>query len=662
MKMKVHRSVDALPEFKSAVVTFGTFDGVHLGHKKILNRIISLAREFDGESVLVTFHPHPRSIIYPKDKSLHLLSTLEEKIGLFEKTGLDHLVIVPFSFEFSRLSPQEYVERFIMAKFNPVCVVIGYDHKFGLNRQGDFDLLTRYANEGKFKLEKIVKQDLDEVTISSTKIRDSLAHGEMEQSRMLLGYDYFIQGKVIHGDKIGRKIGFPTANIVINDKDKLIPKIGIYAAKVEVDGIMAECMAYIGNRPTIDTGLKKNIEVHIFDFNSNIYTKEIKLHFVSFIREDQKFGSLDALANQLKLDEIRTKEILKHHRLIQKKKSCAIAILNYNNSEYLQSFIPVIYDTVNDETQVYVIDNNSTDDSLEMLEEWFPEVKVITLSKNYGFADGYNKGLKNIEEEYVVLLNSDVKVKDGWLSKMMDMIKKDKSIGAVMPKILSLENPESFEYAGAAGGIIDSLGYPFCRGRMFDTLESDDGQYQKDLEIAWASGAALLIRKEVFEKIGGFDESFFAHQEEIDLCWRLRRAGYKIMCTPAAEVEHLGGGTLDYESPNKVYLNFRNNLKMITKNETFSRLLLILPARLVLDGIAGLRFLFSGNVKGFTSVIRAHFAYYFSMGSTIDRARKDKKKIENMRIGYPRNSGKLSGSILIQYYLLRRKKYSDLKK
>ena len=261
--MKVHKSTENLPKFKNSVITFGTFDGFHHGHKKIAKKIIALAKEFKGESILVTFHPHPRSIIYPKDKSLKLLSTLDEKLELFEKMGLDHVVVVPFTFEFSRLSANEYVEKFILGNFDPSCVVIGYDHKFGLNRQGDFDLLRSYESEGKFKLEKIEKQELEEITISSTKIRNAILEGRIQEANLLLGYNYQLSGTIVHGDKIGRKIGFPTANLTVIDKNKIVPKEGIYAARVKVDGVEGGCMVYIGKRPTIHDNLETTIEVNL---------------------------------------------------------------------------------------------------------------------------------------------------------------------------------------------------------------------------------------------------------------------------------------------------------------------------------------------------------------------------------------------------------------
>ena len=465
--MKIHKSIDNLPEFKNSVITFGTFDGFHHGHKKIASKIISLAKEFKGESILVTFHPHPRSIIYPKDKSLRLITSLDEKLELFKKLGLDHVVVVPFSFEFSRLSPKEYVEKFILENFKPSCVVIGYDHKFGLNRQGDFNLLKQYAEEKKFKLEKIEKQELEEITISSTKIRTAIEEGRIQDANFLLGYNFQLSGTVVHGDKIGRKIGFPTANLTLIDEDKIIPKEGIYAAKVKVDGVEGGCMVYIGRRPTVDSDLKKNIEVHIFEFNSNIYNKIMTIEFVEFIREDEKFDSLELMTNQLRLDKVRAEEILEFQVPSSKEAECAVAILSYNNSEFLQSYLPVLAEYTSSNAKTYVIDNSSEDDSKEIIKDWFPEVGLIELTKNYGFAEGYNRGIRILNEEYIVLLNSDVLVTDKWLEPLLAKLKSDPSIGAVMPKILSLENQDEFEYAGAAGFFLPH--FIFCKQSSFWT-------------------------------------------------------------------------------------------------------------------------------------------------------------------------------------------------
>ncbi len=658
--MKIHKSIEQLPAFKNAVITLGTFDGVHHGHKKLAKKIIALAKELKGESIIVTFDPHPRSIIYPKDKSLKLLSTLDEKLALFEELGIDHVVVVPFTFEFSQMSAKEYVEKFIITNFNPSCLVIGYDHKFGLNRQGDFSLLKMYEAEGHFKLEKVEKQELEEITISSTKIRNAINTGAMQEAGLLLGYNYQLTGEVVHGDKLGTKIGFPTANLLVKDEKKIVPVEGIYAARMRVDGVEGDCMVYIGRRPTIDNNLEKTIEVNIFDFNSNIYSKDLTLEFIEFIRGDQKFDSLELLTNQLKLDKIRTLEILNNQVQVFEKPECAVAILSYNNSEFLQSYLPVIGEFTGSNAKIHVIDNHSQDDTSQILTEWFPEINLIELTKNYGFAEGYNRGIKILDEQYIVLLNSDVLVTENWLDPLLDKLKSDPSIGAVMPKILSLENQDEFEYAGASGGYIDSLGYPFCRGRVFDKVEKDEGQYDDEQEVFWTSGAAMVLRKDTFVGLGGFDNSFFAHQEEIDLCWRMKRAGLKCMVVPSAKVYHFGGGSLSYQSPNKTYLNFRNNLTTIIKNEPYGKLLWLLPIRFVLDGVAGVKFLLTGKPIHTWSIVKAHLSLYVRVFKIFRRKRQEKKFIAAMRKGPERKSGRLKGSIIWKYFVGGKSKFSDI--
>ncbi len=657
--MKIHKSIDNLPVFKNSVITFGTFDGFHHGHRKIASKIIALAKELKGESILVTFHPHPRSIIYPKDKSLKLLSSLDEKIELFKEMGLDHVVVVPFTFEFSRLSAQEYIEKFIIQKFNPSCIVVGYDHKFGLNRQGDFQLLTQYANEGKFALEKIRKQELEEITISSTKVRQAILDGRMQAANLLLGYNYQLKGMVVHGDKVGRKIGFPTANLTLSNPNKIIPKEGIYAAKVKVDGIEGGCMVYIGRRPTIDENLDQTIEVNIFEFDSNIYSKELTIEFIKLIREDEKFESLELMTNQLKLDKINAEEILNQLSPAKNPAECAVAILSYNNSEFLQSYLPVLAEYSENKCRTYVIDNASTDDTKEVISDWFPEVELIELTKNYGFAEGYNRGIRILKEDYIVLLNSDVLVTKNWLEPLIEKLKSDPSIGAVMPKIRSLENQDEFEYAGACGGYIDSLGYPFCRGRIFNHVEKDIGQYDDEQEVFWTSGAAMLMKRETFIELGGFDNSFFAHQEEIDLCWRMKRAGLKCMVIPSSVVYHFGGGSLAYSSPNKTYLNFRNNLTTIIKNEPYGKLLWLLPVRFVLDGVAGIKFLFSGKPKHTWGIIKAHFSLYARIFKIIRRKKREKEYIEKSKKGPERHAGRLRGVLIWKHFIHGKNKFSE---
>ena len=539
-------------------------------------------------------------------------------------------------------------------------MVIGYDHKFGLNRQGDFDLLKMYADEGKFKLEKVEKQELEQITISSTKIRRAIEEGKMQEAHLLLGYNYQISGEVVHGDKLGTKIGFPTANLTLKDDKKLVPKEGIYAAKMKVDGIEGDCMVYIGRRPTINDNLTKTIEVNIFDFESNIYNKELSLEFIEFIRGDEKFDSLELMTNQLKLDKIRAQEILGIQVELQEEAECAVAILSYNNSEFLQSYLPILGEFTDSKVKIHVIDNHSQDDTREVLRDWFPEINLIELTKNYGFAEGYNRGIRILNEEFIVLLNSDVLVSKNWLEPLLKKLKSDPSIGAVMPKILSLENQNEFEYAGAAGGFIDSLGYPFCRGRVFDKIEKDQGQYDDETEVFWTSGAAMVLRKSTFLGLGGFDNSFFAHQEEIDLCWRMKRAGLKCVVVPSSTVYHFGGGSLSYESANKTYLNFRNNLTTIIKNEPFGKLLWLLPIRFVLDGVAGVKFLLTGKPQHTWSIIKAHLSLYVRVFKIFRRKRQEKEFIAAMRKGPERKAGRLRGSIIWKYFVGGKDKFSEI--
>lgn len=287
----------------------------------------------------------------------------------------------------------------------------------------------------------------------------------------------------------------------------------------------------------------------------------------------------------------------------------AIAILNYNGLRHLQEFLPgMIRHSAGH--RIVVIDNASTDESVHWLKGHHPEVEIVQLDSNYGFAGGYNRGLSQITAEVYVLINSDVKVTQGWTHPLTRLLQSNLQIAAVQPKIKSLLQPEYFEYAGAAGGYIDWLGYPFCRGRIFDTLEEDKSQYDDPRQVFWTSGACMAIRAEAFWQAGGFDEAFFAHQEEIDLCWRLQRLGYTLYAEPGSVVYHLGGGTLHYHSPRKTFLNFRNNLMMLAKNMPMAQWLWVIPLRLLLDGVAGIQFLLSGKPALTWQIARAHFSFY----------------------------------------------------
>ncbi|MCC7401876.1 MAG: glycosyltransferase family 2 protein [Chitinophagaceae bacterium] len=287
-----------------------------------------------------------------------------------------------------------------------------------------------------------------------------------------------------------------------------------------------------------------------------------------------------------------------------------IVILNWNGKSYLEKFLPSVLASSYMNFEVIVADNASTDDSVSFLQQKFPSVRIIQLDKNYGFAGGYNKALSGLESDYYMILNSDVEVQIRWLEPMVELLENNISIAACQPKILSFDHREKFEYAGAAGGWIDKYGYPFAKGRIFDVCEEDHGQYDQSEPVFWASGAALFIRAKVFHEMKGFDEYFFAHQEEIDLCWRIQLAGYKIYSCPSSVVHHVGGGTLPRSNSRKTYLNFRNNRIMLSKNLPFPEKIPVLFVRGVLDSISALKGLFSGDGGYFVAIIRAHMAFY----------------------------------------------------
>lgn len=287
----------------------------------------------------------------------------------------------------------------------------------------------------------------------------------------------------------------------------------------------------------------------------------------------------------------------------------AVVILNYNGRNFLEKFLPSVLNNA-DGCEIIVADNASTDDSIEFLRKTYPSIRLIELPKNLGFAGGYNAALEQISAEYYVLLNSDVEVTPNWIRPIIDLMSTNPQIAACQPKIKSFHQKTHFEYAGAAGGYIDWLGYPFCRGRVFDSYEEDLGQYNDTKEVFWATGACLFVRAAVFHKLGGFDELFFAHMEEIDLCWRLKNAGNQIFYCSKSVVFHVGGGTLHKSNPHKTYLNYRNGLAMLYKNLPTHKLVFTLLIRLILDGISGIKLLFDGSLADFLAVIKAHFAFY----------------------------------------------------
>ncbi|MEM9822875.1 MAG: bifunctional riboflavin kinase/FAD synthetase [Bacteroidota bacterium] len=669
--MKVYNNLADLPKFNQAVVTIGSFDGVHTGHQKIIEQVNRLAKSISGESILITFHPHPRHFLYPDGHSLKLLNTIDEKAQLVEYYGIDHLVVVPFNKKFSQQSPEAYIEDFLMALFNPAYVVIGYDHKFGMDRKGNIALLQQYAKEGHFKIVEIEKQEVEDIAVSSTKIRQAIQKGDVKAAAQLLGHPYTLSGTVVHGQKIGHSIGFPTANVEQNYPHKLIPPFGVYAVRVAHRNQSYHGMLYIGNRPTLTKDNKPTIEVNIFDFDKNIYGDRLQLEFVDYIRPALKFDGLEALSLQLGKDKISAKQLLAASQLkttsVKKKRpevkpKVAIVILNYNGHDFLQQFIPSIQKSTYDHFEIHVADNGSTDDSLAMLARNFPEIEVHDLKQNHGFAQGYNEALEMVKAEYLVLLNSDVEVEPNWIQPVIELMESDETIAAVQPKIRAFHQKSHFEYAGAAGGWMDHLGIPFCRGRIFGHLEKDEGQYNQSEEIFWASGAAFFVRSKLFKAIGGFDGDYFAHMEEIDLCWRLKRAGYKIMVQPKSIVYHVGGGTLTYGSPNKTFLNFRNSYYTLVKNLESHRLWWVVLIRLIIDAVAALQFLLRGKFAHIPAIIRAHWTFFSHIGKVRKKRRYYQELVEKTSIqSRPNQTGIYHKSIVLQYYLRGKKTFKTLK-
>jgi len=332
----------------------------------------------------------------------------------------------------------------------------------------------------------------------------------------------------------------------------------------------------------------------------------------------------------------------------------AVVILNFNGSALLRKFLPSVIQH-SGEARIILVDNGSSDGSADVMAAEFPNIECIAIPTNLGFCGGYNHALKLVKAGRYVLLNSDVEVTPGWLGPMSDLLDRDPSIAAVQPKILSHHAKNTFEYAGAAGGLIDTLGYPFCRGRLFFYAEEDQGQYNNEQQIFWSSGACMMVQSKLFHAMGGFDEDFFAHMEEIDLCWRLQRAGYRIYFTPASSVYHVGGGTLSSSNPRKTYLNFRNGLSLIYKNLPASELVLKFPIRLILDWIASLTFVLSGSVRDGLAVWRAH-VHFFRYWQ-----RERRRRQQTFAHGFIRLESQYSGSIVWEFFILGRRKVSQLK-
>jgi riboflavin kinase/FMN adenylyltransferase len=300
--MRVFHSIDQLPEFKQTVFTQGTFDGVHLGHQQILKRLTDEALKCNGESLVLTFWPHPRLFLFPDDNNLKLLQTLDEKLEMFALCQVDNVVVLPFTKELSNVMPEDYIKEFLVNRLNVKLAIVGYDHRFGRNREGDISVLRQYAGQLAYEVEEIAAEDIDEITISSTKIRNALLEGDADTARKYLGRPYSFKGKVVEGMKLGRKLGYPTANLLIEDNFKLIPAIGVYAVKCRVRGLEYGGMMNIGNNPTIP-GKAFSIEVHLFDFNEDIYGEYVEVLVLTRLRDEKKFQNLEELALNLQLDK-----------------------------------------------------------------------------------------------------------------------------------------------------------------------------------------------------------------------------------------------------------------------------------------------------------------------------------------------------------------------
>jgi GT2 family glycosyltransferase len=541
--------------------------------------------------------------------------------------------------------------------------VIGYDHRFGLNRAGNINYLKAYEKNAGFEVIEIEKQMVEQILISSTRIRNYLVQAEIETANKLAGHPYLMIGIVVRGHQIGEKLGYPTANIRLNNPLKLVPPEGIYAAYVLVSGKRYGGMLYIGNRPTVSQQGKQSIEVHIFNFNGDIYHQSIQIEILKFIRPDKVFPNIEGLKNQLDLDKVNVLvELEKIHQ--RTNLESAIVILNYNGLHHLKRFIPsIIQHSKRKSGSIVVADNASTDASVQWLTENYPEVAIIQLEENYGYAGGYNEALKTINAKYLFLINSDIEVTDQWMEPLITAMEKDMSLGACQPKIKSYLNKDTFEYAGAAGGLLDIYGYPFCRGRILSEVEQDFGQYEEEKEIFWVTGAAMCIRKKAFHDFGGFDADFFAHMEEIDLCWRMKQAGYKMKVVPDSVVYHEGGGTLSYLSPRKTFLNFRNGLCLLIKNEKGLKLIWLLPLRIILDFIAGIRFLLVKEYGNSKAVMKAMLSNAYHFFYNYGKRRKTLKQVRTYSIGPPNlKSGRYHGSIIWEFFIRGKKKYSDLRK
>lgn len=334
--------------------------------------------------------------------------------------------------------------------------------------------------------------------------------------------------------------------------------------------------------------------------------------------------------------------------------SVAIVILNWNGKHHLEKFLPSVLATTYANYYVIVADNGSNDDSISYLKENYPQIDIIILEKNYGFARGYNDALQQVGADYYMLLNSDVEVQRNWLQPMVEVLEKEPNAVACQPKILAFKNRNLFEYAGGAGGWLDLYGYPFARGRIFDICEEDKGQFDKTEEVFWASGAAMLIKSEVYHQLKGFDEYFFAHQEEIDLCWRIHLAGYKIFCCPQSVIYHVGGGTLPRGNSKKTFLNFRNNQILLAKNLPWSEKWWKIPFRLWLDQVSAVKGLLAGDAGYFVAIFKAHLAFFFWIFF------KQKMKLQHATKKMSTLPGVFHGNVVWQHFALKKKYFRDI--
>jgi len=655
--MQIHVDLEALPRFKNAVLTIGSFDGLHRGHMTLLDQLKKITSRHKGESIVITFDPHPRLVLENDPPNFALLTSMDEKISLLEKTGIDHLVIVPFTLKFAQQSAEAYLHDFLVRNFDPKAIVVGYDHRYGAGRIGDFDLMVQQLQPLDIEIVEIDPLLIEQIAISSSAIRRALMTGDIKKANEGLGYNFFIRGTVTHGDMIGRTLGFPTANLSLKEKHKAIPADGIYLASIIIGNNNYDGMAYIGHRPVLGEALARVIEVNIFDFEEDIYEKEIDLQLVEYIRGDMALSSLDELQTQLQRDK-EAAIALRKNKSSGKITSTAVIVLNFNGVNYLKNFLPDLVQHTSD-AEIIIADNGSTDGSVDFIETNYPQLNIIRFNENYGFTGGYNRAISEVNHEYVLLLNSDVRVSPGWIKPLVDLLDSNKSIAAVQPKILSEKFHSKFDYAGAAGGYVDVLGYPFCRGRIFDDIETDRAQYNDAQEVFWASGAAMLIRRELYELAGGLDEYFFAHMEEIDLAWRLKNMGYQVWVQPESVIYHLGGGTLDATSPHKTYLNFRNSLFVIVKNES-SHLFFKILCRLCLDGVAGVRFILQGKFSFVIAILKAHLHFYLKLNHYLKQRKFNLNLINNHAISTPNNTGKWNRLIIWSYFTKGKKTFQSL--